>query len=108
MRTTRHDPARMRQLLERRRRQHLTWRELSDRSHVPLSTLQYWSKRLGAEQQRPRRARRSPFIELAIGTSSAAHADLEIILENGRKLRISAYSDAEIALRWVRLLEATC
>ncbi len=98
----------MRELLDRRTRQRLTWRELSAWSRIPVSTLQFWSKRLRTTPRAESRAARSAFVELAIAPTSVASAALEIALENGRRLRVAPDSDERMVLRWVRILEATC
>ena len=47
-------------LLEQRRREGLTFSELSQRSGVPIGTLQRWGRRLGREETAPKQ----PFVEL--------------------------------------------
>ena len=78
VRKTRRARAVYERLLAQREREGLTFPELSERSGVPLSTLQEWARRL-REAPSPSRA----FVEL---TPTSPGAPVEIVLRSGRRV----------------------
>jgi hypothetical protein len=86
-------------LLAERDREGLTWVALSERSGVPILTLQKWARRLLAE---PRPA----FVE--VGSVEFSHPLFEIDLAGGRRVRVPMRFDPDALRTLVSVLDAAC
>jgi hypothetical protein len=86
-------------LLTERDREGLTWAVLSERSGVPISTLQEWARRL-------RRESGPAFVEVA-GVEVSAPA-FEVELTGGRRVRVPMRFDPESLRALVNVLDAAC
>ncbi len=63
---TRHNAAVVARWLDRRQSKGWTWQELSDRSSIPLSTLQWWKCRLAEGQDQEPGAEGLTFVEASV------------------------------------------
>jgi hypothetical protein len=82
-----------------RDREHLTYRELSQRSGIPANTLAHWAWRLRREQATL--PAESAFVEL-VATAAPAHRSgsrVEIILRGERRVVVDASIDADALAR---------
>ena len=86
-------------LLAEREREGLTWVALSERSGVPISTLQEWARRLRAES-------RPAFVE--VGGVEVSPAAFEIDLAGGRRVLVPMRFDPDALRTLVSVLDATC
>ena len=89
-------------LLAERDREGLTFSELSERSGVPIGTLQRWGRRLGRERATPAR----PFVELLSTAATSSDSGVEVLLRSGRTLRLPARRPFENLGELVTLLES--
>ena len=107
----RHEPRAMERLLARREREQLSYRELSESSGIPLSTLQWWQRRLRRKkrQARPERAHgpRVRFVELA-ARGPGEDASFELTLGNGRWLRVLRGFDVQEVRTLLAVLGEPC
>lgn len=95
-------------VVEKRRREGLTWRQLSIRSRIPVSTLQWWEKKLRGKKPSRKPSGRG-FVELAVvEDESADEQGVEVILKTGRRLRVGSGFDEQHLRRLVRVLEQPC
>jgi transcriptional regulator with XRE-family HTH domain len=105
-----HDPERIAKLLARRERRGLTWFELAAESGVPVTTLQWWHRRLRQPEKR-RRRKRASFVPVAVTESTAVGAPpaaLEVVLPTGARIQVAAGFDPEHLRRVVEALESGC
>jgi len=86
-------------LLAERDRDGLTWRALSERSGVPISTLQKWMRRV-REESAP------SFVE--VGSVEVVPDVFEIDLAGGRRIRVPMRFDPEALRSLVGVLDTTC
>ena len=86
-------------LLAERDREGLTWVALSQRSGVPISTLQEWARRLRKETP-------PPFVE--VGTVNVAAPVFEVDLASGCRVRVPMHFDPEALRALVGILDAAC
>lgn len=100
--------------LGRRDREGLTWRELSERSGIPIPTLVGWRKRIERESCGPR-ARRLRFAEVHLREDgkgreepAATDAVYEIESPSGLRLRLREGFDLEAVARLVEVLDRRC
>jgi hypothetical protein len=86
-------------LLGERDREGLTWVALSERSGVPISTLQKWALRLRADSQ-------PAFVE--VGNVEISPTLFEIDLAGGRRVRVPMRFDPDALRALVNVLDAAC
>ena len=86
-------------LVAEREREGLTWGELSERSGVPISTLQEWGRRLREE---------APPAFLSVGSVEVAAPVFEVDLAGGRRVRVPMRFDPEALRTLVSVLDAAC
>ena len=89
-------------LLEERDREGLSFSELSERSGVPIGTLQRWGRRLSAERQ----ARSPAFVEVVAAPAVASEDRIEVLLCSGRTLSLPPGPPFAGLAELVALLEA--
>jgi hypothetical protein len=87
-RPSRYDPEQIRELLDRRDREGVSWRRLSFDSGVSVSALQYWSRRRTTASSSA-----AGFVELAVSdTSRQAPSELgshiEIVAPSGLRILV--------------------
>lgn len=90
----------MRRLLERRARQGLTYRELSEQSGVPASSLSWWSWKLRHEARSD-----GGFVELEV-VDEGGGSGVEIELGSGHRVHVSPGFDEETLRRVVVVLSS--
>ncbi len=97
----------MRGWLDRRERQGLTFRELSDQTGVPIGTLASWAWKLRQESGDPEpvECRPSGFVELVPTPTDDRTSRLEIVLRGERRVLIVGAIEEEDLVRVVRALE---
>lgn len=96
----------MRRWLEQRERERLTFRQLSERTGVPLGTLACWAWKLRREGA-PRPSRRpgdARFVELVAAPVESA-GRVEIVLRGERRLIVDASIDEPSLVRIVSALD---
>jgi len=78
------DPKEMRAALARRRREGLSWSRLSEVTGIPLSTLQWWQKKLGEDDEADTG---SDFVELLVrdDVESDVIESFEVVLWSGAR-----------------------
>ena len=111
-RRARHDAAEMRRLLRRKQREGLTYGQLSERSGVPSSTLQWWKRRLAqsgdsvavAEEKEPS----VRFVEAAVLAAGPSGARYEVVLANGRRLVLEEGFRRESVRDLLGILDGPC
>lgn len=86
-------------LVAERERESLTWGELSERSGVPISTLQEWGRRLREQ---------TPPAFLSVGSVEVAAPVFEVDLAGGRRVRVPMRFDPEALRTLVAVLDAAC
>jgi hypothetical protein len=104
----------MRRLLGRREREGLTFRELAERTGVPVGTLASWAWKLRQESRTPRaspsRGDGPQFLELVPAAEVGpvrvdGCGEIEVVLANGRRLIVGEVFDEERFVRVVKALE---
>jgi hypothetical protein len=104
----------MRRLLGMREREGLTFRELAERSGVPVGTLAFWAWKLRQEARSSpgsvSRGGGSQFVELVpVADVERVRVDgggaIEVVLTNGRRLIVGESFDEERLVRVVKALE---
>lgn len=90
-----HDPDEIRELLSRRDREGLTYRELSEESGIPIGTLSYWRARLRRRESEPL------FEELRIVDEEleATRTGIEVIGPRGHRVRFDEDASPELITR---------
>ena len=73
-------------LVRQRAEEGLTWPELSERSGVPIGTLQRWDRRFRREQANAA----EPFVELGVPEADPAADRIEVLLCSGRTIYVPA------------------
>jgi len=83
----------MRAALARRDREGLSWAGLSDATGIPVSTLQWWKRKLAAEHDHEDRG----FVELVVHDDEATVQDdrFEIVLSSGWLIRVPQRFESE-------------
>lgn len=106
----RYDPKQIRRLLRRREREGLTWAVLSEVSGVPLSTLRYYRARFEQDRREAETdpAQPSTFVELIASEAATTGVALEVVLGNGRVVRVPPDFDAGHLRRLLAALESRC
>jgi hypothetical protein len=99
----RRDPKAMARALARRRRQRLSWSELSSATGIPTSTLQWWQRRLRAEAVHNGKR----FVEVVV-TPQPSRSPLTVVVGNGRRVIVPAEFDAEHLRRVIAAVESEC
>jgi len=98
----------MRRVLSRKGREGMTFGELCEQSGIPVSTLQWWQKRL-REGDPPLGPAAEPGVEFVEARWSARPPGAyEVVLRSGRQLRIEGRVDVESIRALVRVLEEPC
>ena len=93
--------ARYEQLLQQRERESLTFPELSERSGVPVGSLQRWDRRLRREK-----ASAAPFVEVVAAAEEPSASRVEVLLRSGHTLFLEPGPPSEGLAELVTLLEA--
>ena len=97
----RYEPSEMVALLDQREREQLSYRELSERSGVPVPTLLSWNRRL---RERDERA----FIEVIPQRAPISSEDrFEVVLRSGHRVVVPTRMDVALLRELVLALEAT-
>ena len=102
MRTPRHDPAEIRQLLELRQAEKLTYQQLSERSGVPVHVLSY---RASQDRRAARQKESVPatFVEVFDAPAFSA-GSIEVIGPLGHRVVVTSSSDTDLLERVLRAL----
>jgi len=102
MRSPRHDPEEIRRLLELRDIEKLTYRQLSERSGIPVHVLTY---RASQDRQASRNERAAPaaFVEI-LDVPDDLESSLEIIGPLGHRIVVTSASDTALLQRVLRTL----
>lgn len=99
------NPEDLKRLFALRKRRNWTWKELARRSHVPLSTLLVWNRRLrdpaGVGQVRFSRVE-------VVDPTPPTIAALEVVLKNGTRIMVEPGFDPEHLRRVVMALDGVC
>ena len=88
-------------LLEQRDREGLTFPVLSERSGVPISTLQRWGRKLAAEGRAA-----APFVEVVSAAKERPPERVEVLLRSGHVLFLEPGAPREGLAELVKLLES--
>jgi DNA-binding XRE family transcriptional regulator len=102
--SNRNNAKQMARLLERRRRRGLTWNQLAAETGISKNTLYWWERRLRDTRSSGKRSR---FVEVTIPESIAAPA-VELVLRNGRVVRVVPGFDTDHVRRVIEVAEAGC
>ncbi len=89
-------------LLEQRAREGLTFPDLSERSGVPVGTLQRWGRRLFREKS----SAAQDFVEVVAVPDEAPETRIEVLLCSGRTMYLPAARPFSGLDELVRLLES--
>ena len=102
MRTPRHDPVEVRRLLEQREAESLTYRQLSERSGIPVHVLTYRAiqDRLASREEAPVPA---AFVEVVDAPASSA-GSLEVIGPRGHRVVVSSTTRVDLLERVLRAM----
>ncbi len=92
-------------LLGERGREGLSYPVLSERSGVPISTLQRWGRKLAVEQRKE--AGPAPFVEIVPSTEAPSTPCVQVLLRSGHMLFLDPGPPSEGLAELVTLLE-TC
>lgn len=99
------DPKEMRAALARRRREGLSWSGLAEVTGIPLSTLQWWQKKLREDDEADAR---SDFVELLVrdGVESDVIESFEVVLSCGAVVRVPQRFDAASLAALLEIVDA--
>lgn len=110
----RHDHRSMERLLRKRKRAGLTYVELADSSGVPLSTLTWWSRKLGLTKTRrkPRERAGPVFVEAEVvrgdGAPQRNAARYQIETPTGYRISTEGSFDLESVRGLLKLVRERC
>ena len=102
MRVPRHDPVEVRRLLEQRDAEQLTYRQLSERSGVPVHVLTYRMRQDRLASQR-KASVAADFIEV-VDVSGVSNGSLEVIGPRGHRVVVNSLADDGLLERVLRAL----
>jgi len=95
MRTPRHDPADIRRLLEQRDAEGLTYRQLSERSGVPVHVLTYRATqdRLDSRERASPQSVAAAFVEVVDRPEPRTGRSIEVVGPRGHRVVVSSMVD---------------
>jgi hypothetical protein len=100
----------IRALIREHARGRTTWEEIAGRDGIAVSTLSWWRSEIRRRDRLRSEVQHDRFVEVEIDASVAASSSdpFELVLTDGRSVRVPAGFDASDLGRLLEVIDGTC